>query len=115
MAEIVCHAPGDTCLGCDHYEGNADRCEYETARGDDLKSVISARDHLAEMYQDSERRLTAALNALHKISQLQEFAVTAEGFRGWKIVHAEGYEAQTFYDADAVKEILELPTSNRGR
>lgn len=25
---IVCHAPGDTCLGCDHYHGEAERCKY---------------------------------------------------------------------------------------
>ena len=25
---VVCHAEGDTCLGCDHYYGKADICEY---------------------------------------------------------------------------------------
>lgn len=24
----VCHAPGDRCLGCDHYYGKASVCEY---------------------------------------------------------------------------------------
>ena len=25
---VVCHAEGETCLGCDHYYGKADICEY---------------------------------------------------------------------------------------
>ena len=34
---------------------------------DDIESVIRARNHLSEMYADSERRLTKALNALSLI------------------------------------------------
>lgn len=26
--EVVCHAPGDTCAGCDHYYGKAAKCRY---------------------------------------------------------------------------------------
>jgi hypothetical protein len=25
---ILCHAPGDKCLGCDHYHGKSARCAY---------------------------------------------------------------------------------------
>ena len=107
QTDIVCHAPGHKCLGCDHYEGKADRCEYETAQNNDLTSVIRARDHLAEMYQDSERRLSSALDALHRISELSELAIASDGYEGWKIVNAEGFEAQTFFDVDDIKRILE--------
>ena len=30
-AKVICHAPGDKCLGCAHYYGKADRCEYAPA------------------------------------------------------------------------------------
>ena len=44
----VCHAPGDKCLGCDHYYGKADKCKYEEAMNtEDLKSMtVEERDAL---------------------------------------------------------------------
>ena len=35
---------------------------------DDIQSVIRARDHLAEMYKDSEARLEKALDVLEEIA-----------------------------------------------
>ncbi len=31
VRKITCHAPGDRCLGCDHYYGKADVCQYAGA------------------------------------------------------------------------------------
>src|SRR3990167_522052 len=30
---VVCHAPGDRCLGCDHYYGKAAECKYKDVAG----------------------------------------------------------------------------------
>ena len=49
---------------------------------DDLESVIRARDHLAGMYEDSEKRLTAALEANEcLLIGIQACAVPHEGER----------------------------------
>lgn len=29
-AGVMCHAPGDKCLGCDHYYGEAAKCKYKS-------------------------------------------------------------------------------------
>lgn len=38
--EVECHAEGDTCHGCDHYYGKAEKCKYAPVDGS-----LDTRDH----------------------------------------------------------------------
>jgi FtsZ-binding cell division protein ZapB len=48
-------------------------------------------------------KLQARLDA---VRGLQRYAVEAEGYQGWKIVPAEGYESRVFVDTDDLEAVL---------
>ena len=69
--KIICHAPGDQCLNCDHYKGKADECLYAKAEkpSDELATLRAALEkidnsiHEAAGYTgdaDCHRHLNAA-------------------------------------------------------
>ena len=63
-----CHAPGDKCLGCDHYYGKADKCKYEEAMTtEDLKSMtVEAHKHAFIFHPVG--KITDQPNAVRKCS-----------------------------------------------
>lgn len=52
----VCHAPGDKCLGCPHYHGKADVCEYAGSTDTPVTDagVFIAYEHMGDGYSDEE-------------------------------------------------------------
>lgn len=55
-SKVICHAPGDRCLGCNHYYGKAPVCQYaEPAPGEVPESVAAFEDFLNEPPQYEEQ------------------------------------------------------------
>lgn len=50
--KIVCHADGDRCLGCDHYYGKSDKCEF--AKEPLVADIIKLCDELEALAANSE-------------------------------------------------------------
>lgn len=56
--KIICHADGDRCLGCAHYQGKADVCESSIGE--------SAADEM-ERLRNRVNELTSAFRHVHKV------------------------------------------------
>lgn len=57
-AKIVCHAEGDRCLGCAHYRGDADVCEFSTQSSDSVPRETYAA--LQVLYNEKCEELRSA-------------------------------------------------------
>ena len=122
---VVCHADGDRCHGCDHYHGNADVCEFastpskEEKEGDVLKRLrgeieaIEAhgkqpdgyirvwRDNLLEELTDSVALITSQAS---RITELEE-EIEKEEIAFIQIIN----ERDSYHDmADKLANAIEL-------
>jgi len=50
MKKIICHAEGDRCLGCSHYQGKSDKCEFDSAPSGEMDAGRALADELERDY-----------------------------------------------------------------
>lgn len=67
---VVCHAEGDKCLGCDHYQGKADVCVFaaqDTAIAELVEALESfVNNSSVAVNQPYEHEKAEALVAKHR-------------------------------------------------
>lgn len=75
--KIICHADGDRCLGCAHYQGKADVCEFAKDAIDEalaasvqaigIYSIGESAADETERLRNRVNELTSAFRHVHKV------------------------------------------------
>src|SRR3546814_9402795 len=90
--KIECHAPGDRCHGCAHYQGKADVCEHapaalraerERARREGAEAMREACADVAWAYADEQDKTVRATAVYRAIRSLPLPSAEAHTKMGW--------------------------------
>ena len=80
--KIVCHAPGDTCLGCGHYRGELSDCEHKQGQiGSEYEKMAERLDAWAAIVHENYPEIGAlpedAAALIHRLAA-ENAALAAE-------------------------------------
>lgn len=98
--KVICHAPGERCLGCDHYHGKAPECKYACAEldsgdiGVDGKIYIVTYAHAHKTLKIGDRVVMGSIEKYNALVRTTDYTLHAVQDEYGQYVHLRKEESK---------------------